>query len=145
MISHDTQGTDVGVCAVGISAGVIVLTLAFSLSDWLRAFVWSCYARGTLRFCTLTGLYRWQLKNKLSSHELYELTEEATTKLKDREKYLFKEEQWEKVVAAEKKTLEGPFPNGTANGSPNGHGHGLHATARRRWWRRKATDEASIA
>lgn len=131
---------------VGLSAIVIVLTLAFSLSDWLRALVWSCYATVTLRFATLTGLYRWKLEKNVSSHKLYEWTEKATRKWKDQQKDLVQEARCkrgiEKESATEEKGLNEPVPKVSNNG--NVQANGVDA-AWQQWWRRRAAGGVSPA
>lgn len=91
-----------------------------------------------MRVYAVTGLYRWQLKKKISSHNLYDRTEDAIRKLKDEEKRKFKEAEWKKVMAKEQNAYEGTIPNGTSSGIPNANR--LQATARRHWWRKKRAD-----
>lgn len=132
---------------VGLSAIVIVLTLAFSLSDWLRALVWSFYATVTLRFATLAGLYRWKLEKNVSSYRLYAWTEKATRKWKDQQKDLVQEARCkrgtEKDSATGGKGPDEPAPRVSING--NVQANGVDTGAWQQWWRRKAAGGVSPA
>lgn len=130
---------------VGLSAIVIVLTLAFSLSEWLRALMWSVYATVTLRFATMTGLYRWKLEKNVSSHRLYEWAEKVTRKWKDQQKDLVQEARKKRVMEKESAT-EGNGSNQSApKDSMNGNiqADGANAAARQQGKRTKAADDVS--
>lgn len=40
-----------------ISAGVVFISLLFAFSSWIRAYIWSSYARASTRFFARTGVY----------------------------------------------------------------------------------------
>ncbi|TRX96019.1 hypothetical protein FHL15_003161 [Xylaria flabelliformis] len=47
-----------------ISAGVVLISLFFAFSAWIRAWIWSLYSRASTKFTTRTGLYTYIAQRK---------------------------------------------------------------------------------
>ncbi|KAI1756205.1 hypothetical protein F4782DRAFT_550101 [Xylaria castorea] len=47
-----------------ISAGVVLVSLLFAFSAWIRAWIWSLYSRVSIKFATRTGIYTYISQRK---------------------------------------------------------------------------------
>jgi hypothetical protein len=62
-----------------ISAGVVLLSLLFAFSTWIRIYIWSFSARSSTEFLTKTGIYPYVDKRK----EIEQMLEDTWVQVND--------------------------------------------------------------